>query len=124
MDVKRIKYAMIYNDYDQARLAEDVGVSAAEISHILNERRKPSAEIVKRLCISLHVSADWLLGLDEYEELSDVVNSMQGEKTGKWIESGELDNFAYCSECEDTYYELPLDPSWRYCPHCGAKMEN
>lgn len=46
----------------------------------------------------------------------------QEPKTGHWILTD--DDFVYCSECEDSYYERPIDASWYYCPHCGAKMES
>lgn len=39
---------------------------------------------------------------------------------GHWILTD--DDFVYCSECEDSYYPRPIDASWYYCPHCGAKM--
>lgn len=40
---------------------------------------------------------------------------------GKW-KLDDTEQFCYCSNCEDTYYPRPLDPSWHYCPHCGATM--
>lgn len=44
----------------------------------------------------------------------------QEPKIGHWILTD--DDFVYCSECEDSYYQRPIDASWYYCPHCGAKM--
>lgn len=41
---------------------------------------------------------------------------------GEW-KLDDTEQFCYCSNCEDTYYPRPLDASWYYCPHCGAKME-
>ena len=46
----------------------------------------------------------------------------QEPKTGHWILTD--DDFVYCSECEDSYYPRPIDASWYYCPHCGARMED
>lgn len=40
---------------------------------------------------------------------------------GEW-KLDDTEQFCYCSNCEDTYYPRPLDPSWYYCPHCGADM--
>lgn len=40
---------------------------------------------------------------------------------GEW-KVDDTEQFCYCSNCEDTYYPRPLDPSWYYCPHCGAEM--
>ena len=53
------------------------------------------------------------------EELPSV--KQQEPKTGHWILTD--DDFVYCSECEDSYYPRPIDASWCYCPHCGARME-
>lgn len=45
------------------------------------------------------------------------------ERKGKWIETNIKGmDYVYCSECQDSYYPVPLDPSWEYCPHCGADM--
>lgn len=44
-------------------------------------------------------------------------------KKGKWIEVNVKGlDYVYCSECEDSYYPTPIDPSWYFCPHCGADM--
>ena len=40
---------------------------------------------------------------------------------GEW-KLDDTEQFCYCSFCEDTYYPRPIDPSWYYCPHCGADM--
>ena len=44
----------------------------------------------------------------------------QKPKIGHWILTD--DDLVYCSECEDSYYQRPIDASWNYCPNCGAKM--
>ena len=59
------------------------------------------------------------------EELADDIKLLNSSvtpqpKTGHWILTD--DDFVYCSECEDSYYPRPIDASWYYCPHCGAKM--
>lgn len=41
---------------------------------------------------------------------------------GEW-KLDDTEQFCYCSNCEDTYYPRPLDPTWNYCPHCGAEMK-
>ena len=62
-----------------------------------------------------------------YIHYDDVVKYIKGmpsvtpqPKTGHWILTD--DDFVYCSECEDSYYQRPIDASWYYCPNCGAKM--
>ena len=55
------------------------------------------------------------------EQLKDLGYELgEKPKTGHWILTD--DDFVYCSECEDSYYPRPIDASWYYCPHCGAKM--
>jgi len=45
------------------------------------------------------------------------------QKRGEWIEVNVKGmDYVYCSNCEDSYYPVPLDPSWNFCPHCGADM--
>lgn len=65
MEIERLQQAMIENGYNQKELAEKIGVSPSTISHLITERRGPSSYILRELAIALHVSADWLLGLDK-----------------------------------------------------------
>ena len=65
--------------------------------------RKEAVEIVEDVCIKREPSVT------------------PQQRTGRWILTD--DDFVYCSECEDSYYPRPIDASWYYCPHCGAKME-
>lgn len=54
--------------------------------------------------------------------IKKVIETIEQEpKTGRWVVTD--DDLVYCSECEDSYYPRPIDASWYYCPHCGAKME-
>ena len=57
-----------------------------------------------------------------YDTLRLMLNELTEPKTGHWILTD--DDCVYCSECEDSYYARPIDASWYYCPHCGAKMED
>jgi len=65
--------------------------------------RKEAVEIVEDVCIKREPSVT------------------PQQRMGRWILTD--DDFVYCSECEDSYYPRPIDASWYYCPHCGAKME-
>lgn len=66
-----------------------------------------------RDCIS--VEGYWAI-LERLKKLP----SVNPQKIGHWILTD--DDFVYCSECEDSYYQRPIDASWYYCPHCGARM--
>ena len=54
--------------------------------------------------------------------INKAIEALEQQKKGHWILTD--DDFVYCSECEDSYYPRPIDASWYYCPHCGAKMES
>ena len=43
-------------------------------------------------------------------------------KRGEWIHrTGNKDE---CSNCSERYYQDLKEPFMRYCPNCGAQMEN
>lgn len=47
---------------------------------------------------------------------------LKEQKHGKWIV--EADGMVTrCSECQSTITGLIFAKKWRYCHHCGAKME-
>ena len=51
------------------------------------------------------------------------VPSVEERKKGEWIEANVKGmDYVYCSECEDSYYPVPIDPSWNFCPNCGTDM--
>ena len=58
----------------------------------------------------------------EVWELVEQLPSVQPIRKGHWIITDD-DMYVYCSYCGDSYYPRPIDASWYYCPHCGAKME-
>lgn len=61
-------------------------------------------------------------GMSEAKEAVENLPSVSPQqKVGRWVVTD--DDLVYCSECEDSYYPRPIDASWYYCPHCGAKME-
>ena len=61
-------------------------------------------------------------GMSEAREAVENLPSVSPQqKVGRWVVTD--DDLVYCSECEDSYYPRPIDASWYYCPHCGAKME-
>lgn len=51
-------------DMTQAELGRAVGLQQAQIGHYEAGRREPSIENLRKLCLALHVSADYLLGLE------------------------------------------------------------
>lgn len=43
----------------------------------------------------------------------------------RWIASDKYKGFLTCSNCTDTYVapEWLKEAKWRYCPQCGARMD-
>lgn len=56
--------------------------------------------------------------------------TIEPRKKGKWIpcenETGEGSNTYKCSACREIQMIIdgtPKENGWKYCPHCGAKMD-
>ena len=44
-------------------------------------------------------------------------------KKGKWEPQDEGDTELWCSCCNDWFILEPLKKKYKYCPNCGARME-
>lgn len=75
------------------------------------------------------------LTVDEFEQLADAIDSVPPAdvvpvRKGTWIEEESLwdDRYWTCSVCRESWCltddGTPEDHDMRYCPHCGAKMED
>ena len=63
----RLREARIKAGLTQQQLADKAGVPVTTLSRYENGRIEPEVGTCARLCRTLHVSADWLLGLAEEE---------------------------------------------------------
>ena len=81
-----------------------------------------------------HTGEDWYVGMNcaesELYELPSAQPTIEPRKKGKWIscenETGEGSNTYKCSTCGEIQMIIsgtPKENGWKYCPHCGAKME-
>lgn len=61
-----------------------------------------------------------------------VIKSLEDQKTGHWIEMGQNRDKTHnviCSECKAGFKfrghanSIHTKTKYKYCPHCGAKME-
>ena len=71
-----------------------------------------------------HGNLHFVLGVESVMEyINDNMPTIEPVKRGKWVK-GEHDwSVRHCSVCAG-YVHPVLDISrFRYCPHCGAKME-
>lgn len=81
---------------------------------------KKNAKSMKRMMEISESLKDMFLPSLEAAEMA--IKALEQEpKIGHWMLTDD-DIFVYCSKCEDSYYQRPIDASWHYCPNCGAKM--
>lgn len=58
-------------------------------------------------------------GCEDFINKNDVVEVVHGE----WIKADSMPLSAKCSECNCWITRHTIKENWfRYCPHCGAKM--
>ena len=62
---ERLKLLRKENNITQKQLAVDIEASERGIQHYELGERKPSYELIIRLCLYFNVSADYLLGLSD-----------------------------------------------------------
>lgn len=62
---ERIKEALSESSYSQKQIAQILNISEGNITNWKKGDNVPSIDILYRLCMLLHVSADYLLGLED-----------------------------------------------------------
>ena len=73
---KRIRQARVLAGLTQEQLAEKIGVSRTAVVRWESAETEPTLEHLLSLTKFLHVSADYLLGIDEHGQLMDVLQEM------------------------------------------------
>jgi transcriptional regulator with XRE-family HTH domain len=54
----------------QKVFADYIGITEASLSRYINGERKPKAEIVANMATALHTTSDYILGVEEKDEMS------------------------------------------------------
>jgi len=77
---EKLKAARVIRDITQAELNKIIGIDTAQIANFELGNRKPSLDNLKKLCVGLNVSADYLLGISEFPYITQqtVVNDFLG----------------------------------------------
>lgn len=60
----RLKRALKLKGMSQSDLARATGITTSAISRYINTSREPTATMMRKICESLGVSSDYLLGID------------------------------------------------------------
>lgn len=69
MDIgSKIKQAMNLRKKQKADLSRDTGLTMSAISHYINNDRTPRSDDLLKICLSLYVSSDWILGISDNME--------------------------------------------------------
>lgn len=63
--IEVLKNLMSENQLNQTQIAQLIGVKQAQISEWLKGKAKPGYDTLKNMALSLNVSADYLLGLED-----------------------------------------------------------
>ena len=79
--VERLQAALDQRQMSQSQLATALEVSRSTITGWLRYGKLPDAYLIRRLCLALDCSADWLLGLEKNHEKQDVTGKV------RWIEA-------------------------------------
>lgn len=65
---ERLKQARLAKGYLQKEIAEICGVKTSVFGHYEHDRNEPTTKVLRTICETLQVSANWLLGLPERTE--------------------------------------------------------
>ena len=93
MDTKERMYIVLQKrDVSQSELAKKTGTTRQTINSYIHGRHQMRLEAIVLIASTLHVSVDYLLGLNEKEEVAS-----QQCRTGKKI-------YGDCYECQRSIY--------------------
>ncbi len=92
---ERISQKRKTQGFTQSQLAKRVGITQAFLAEIEKGRKRPSLEVLERLCDALRCSADYLLGITPNRQ-SMVLQECEPEPTllSRGITSEMLDEIA------------------------------
>lgn len=59
----RLKTALAIRNMTQKELSEKIGITDVSMSRYCKNERKPTSDVIIKICKILNISADWLLEL-------------------------------------------------------------
>ena len=87
--------------------------------------RQEAVEYFQRIIDATSTDSEYNLGfIDGLEfcisHLSTLPSAQPAQKTGRWIDTRDYCGEFMCSNCHETN----INNFYKYCPYCGAEMEN
>ena len=67
---KRITDLLNEHGMTQKKFAEHVGITEARLSRYISGEREPKGEVIANMATALHTTSDYLLGVEQDEEIS------------------------------------------------------
>lgn len=62
---ERLRLALICSGTSMKALADQIGITASALSAFVNGRADPSLKTAIAMCKALHISLDWLAGIED-----------------------------------------------------------
>ena len=86
--------------------------------------RQEAIEYFKRIIDATNTDGRYNLGFIDglefcIDHLSTMLSVQPEQKKGKWIDARDYCGEFMCSNCHETN----INNFYKYCPHCGAEME-
>ena len=127
-----------YNKIKESSLADDL--TERELTTIIQvfrnlpteEIKQTDGDLISRQAVIQALKDNVVeIGGEEYsgmgvceEEIESIVNGVpSAEKTAEWIIKHKVTNSGSFWEIKCSNCEIESDSIYRYCPYCGAKME-
>jgi len=91
---KRIKQLRKQKGLTQIQLAQRIGITQAFLAEIESGRKRPSLEVLEKLCDTLDCSADYLLDIAQPREYKTFEQSAMDSLTSRGITQQMLEEIA------------------------------
>lgn len=101
-DSLSIRLKELRGTVNQLEVAEAIGISRAALGYYESGKRKPDADIIRKLCEYYHVSSDYLLGLSDIKKADSTI---QGIASMTGLSENVINKLCYYNERITSYTE-------------------
>ena len=127
---ERLKTALAIRNMTQKELSQKIGITDVTMSRYCKNERKPTSDVIIKICKTLNISADWLMELQEksMEQMSivDYLLDQTYDRNGSqnpappWMDRERCENCRYWS-----IYPVEEQPpaGWSVVGQCNKSHE-